>query len=189
MSVLFPARAVVGGLAVVTVVSSLVGCVLVEERSPGMADKPVTASIAPDNQTDPEALLERARAALQLHDGAYLQITSDYSLDASLLSPYATDEEVDRTRAFQDRLRVSGRRLTGTISYYNDQIQEYDPALGRLVILTCMNLGGTRLIDASGDDVTPPDRQSVESMQITFEVSPDTMKVGEGVVWTGSTVC
>lgn len=165
----------------------LSGCVSsgVDEVAASPAPTPVPAA----TELDKQAWLAEGTDVVKGYNAAMSQITSDYSVDASVLSPWASPEKVSEMRDFQNRLRLEGKRVIGDSEISSSVLQDIDVLGGRYTILTCEAMDNVRVLDSAGNDITPAGSESSATMQNVLVGREGELRVAESVVWSGSSIC
>ena len=105
-----------------------------------------------------------------------------------------TEQWLPNETASASQLANSGRRQTGATTHSPLKLQQVttDASGVSLVAYTCLNLAGTRILDAAGADVTPPTRESELSVEVSFRSSsksPVRLLVDSNEPWSGPTFC
>jgi hypothetical protein len=173
--------------AAVALVLLLAGCV---PTSPSPSPTP-EASSTPVFASEEEALAaaEEAYAAYQAASDA---VGASGGLDLAPLEPLLTDEQLQREKEGFELYRSNNWRTTGASTFDSVRLQSYEagePA--RVTVYLCSDVTMLRLIDATGADVTPPERPNRIPLQVSFEVRSGQAQplVSGSDVWEGDNFC
>ncbi len=79
-------------------------------------------------------------------------------------------------------------RVTGRNTLRDARLAQYDPASGVIQMYGCFGVGDTRVINASGEDVTP-EREAEVPVLLTFQLAGDTPLISGSEVWPGDDFC
>lgn len=171
------------------VLFALAGCVpsdAPDRPSPSPTAAPVFAS-------DAEAL-----AAAEKAYAAYLRVSDEIAQDggrgADRFDSVVTKQWMSKEKAAALQLAQSGRHQVGSTLHSPLKLQQVDAdASGvNVVAYSCLDLTGTRILNASGMDVTPSTRQLQLSVQVSFRSSataPSLLLVDSNEPWSGSSFC
>jgi hypothetical protein len=174
------------------VVVALSGCV--PAPTPVVPTAPPTPAATPVFASNAQALAA-AKAAFT----GYLAVS-----DAIAASGGRKPERISRWVAPVDRpaelsafadLSKSGNRLTGATKFFGLKIQRIEQSVSGIVTLdayVCDDVSGTRLINASGKDVTPSSREDVIPLQAHFtsaSAGSPILLVEGSEPWSGTDFC
>lgn len=171
--------------AVVTAltVALLTGCATTTIGEPEPA--PTTAS--PVFASDEEALAA-AQAAYERYSEASDQVVSSGTGDVAPLSELVTPEQLERERSEIETLVRSQRRIEGKAELASFALQDYQLD-GSATAYVCLDVSGTRVVDASGRDVTPPDRRPGQPLLVRFEFTEGELLLSGSEVWQSGDFC
>jgi hypothetical protein len=176
-------------VAVVVVAAMLAGCVP-QPQHPTPSVKP---SVAPVFASD-AAALAAAKKAYEGYLAASDAIAQAGGVDTSSLSQWDTAKQLVRDKASFGRLAARKEHISGRSTYSHFTLQDLDQSpLGRvqLVAYACMDVSETRLLDGSGNDVTP-DRIEIVPLQLTFTNATKgskTFLIDGSDSWSGNDFC
>lgn len=90
-----------------------------------------------------------------------------------------------------DAMMSRGYRTSGTITADRFQLvqRERAGASETIQVYACVGVGNTRILDATGADVTPPERTAVVPMIVEFLADADGVKVSGSAPWSGENFC
>lgn len=150
-------------------------------------------STAPVFATDADALAaaEKTYAGYQAASDA---IGRDGGADSDRIAEWVTPSMVaTEKKQFKSLTRI-GDHLAGTSSFRNFRLQEIEQRAGAVYLTAylCDDVTNSRVLDAEGDDVTPPARQGVIPVEVAFRNSPTgsaRLLVEGSTVWTGRNFC
>lgn len=87
-------------------------------------------------------------------------------------------------------MREKGLRFTGAGTFEPKGLEEIDEERRNLGVRMCLGIGDTRLIDASGADITPSDREPVTPTIVSFTTTKSGRIVIKGSdYWSGESFC
>lgn len=119
-----------------------------------------------------------AEATYRAYVDAVNAKNSDGALDprpTDFLIGDALDGELAADRQFTDL----GIRLGGPIDVKSFDLSEVTASTAHGAV--CLDVSDARVLDAGGDDVTPPDRDELLGLALTFIWTPDGVLVSESV--------
>jgi len=173
-----------------TLLLVLAGCVPVDSKpstSPSASATPVFAS-------DAEAL-----AAAEKAYAAYLKvseaITGDGGASPDRIDPYVTAGQAPREHETYAYFSQNDFHTVGTATFSPPSLEqiEFDKlGAAELTVYTCVNASSVRVLDASGTDVTPANREDLTPLEVTLVSSKTTrsrLLISESSRWSGSGVC
>jgi hypothetical protein len=184
------ARIVVGILVGATAVLALAGCVqpaprVIPTSEPSSA--PVFASDA--------AALAAARKAYTGYVAASDAIGNDGGTNPQRIAKWVTPERLKtETKAF-NTFAKSGGHLEGSSVVSHFSIERVDQSRTGKVAVTayaCDDVSNSRLIDASGTDITSPSREDVVPLEVSFQnlhSGSSTLVVEGSDPWSGTDFC
>ncbi len=174
-----------------TLVLALAGCV--PSGGHGTASPSASASATPVFSSDEEAL-KAAEAAYAAYVKVSDQIANDGGKDPGRFAAVVTKDWLPTEFSSASTLEQSGRHQTGATAFSNLQLQQrsQDGNGANLVVYTCLDLSGTRILDAADHDVTPLSRQPKVSIEVSFKSDPRMLShllVDKNEPWPGHTFC
>jgi hypothetical protein len=166
---------------------ALAGCGSSPEPDDGAEPTPSAREPAfPSN----EAAFDAAVALYQRYFDVSGAILAEGGVDVDRLYEVAeegtwAENEIATFRHFAE-LR---QHIEGRATFRNPQLVQYQPDTGLVQIYACTDASQTRVIDATGVDVTP-ERQPEVPFVVTFTVSGDRqLLIEEAEVWDGAGIC
>jgi len=183
------ARLCLTGVAVACSALFLSGCV-----QPVPAVTPAaTSSSKPLFASDEEALAAATKAY-----AAYLQmsdlIAQEGGASPERLAPLVTSEWLKKEVAVFEKFATTNRHQLGVSTFNNVVVQQvYDNLSAEAVtVYLCEDVSATRFADASGQDVTPLERQVLVSLEVTLQEKASeksSLVISEIQPWSGSNAC
>jgi len=153
----------------------------------------------PDPTTAPVfATDEDALAAAEVAYGEYLRasdaITAKNGADPNTIGEYVHSEYLPEVLEVFENYRVEGLVTEGVIAFDSVDLQQYSDDLVGPVTITfyvCLDVTRARLLDAEGDDVTPPERDDRVPLEVSMESAERTSEllVKSSELWTGADFC
>jgi len=138
---------------------------------------PTPSPVEPEPHASPTPLFateDEALAAAEEAYAAYLRVSdliaSEGGANPERIAPYVTGEwlqvELSAFRSFE----ATGKRIVGATTVTSTALQRLDQDHDQieLVVYSCSDVSGSRVIDKSGADVTPQDRPEMVNLQLTF---------------------
>ncbi len=175
-------------LLAAAVLLTLAGCAPTESH----ASSEPSASATPVFSSDAEAL-----AAAEKAYAAYLKVSDEIGHDGGK-SPERIDGFVTKSR-LQTELRGSkaiesrGIRTVGSTAFRAASLQgmSYFGTNFEVTIYACWDTSGVRILDASGNDVTPAGRVSEETLEVSFvtEHGMLPLRLDSDDSWSGPSSC
>lgn len=149
----------------------------------------VAQSDAPIFASDEEALAA-AVAAYELHlsvTGEILAGTAQVEQVREVTAPNYRDERVDELTSFVD----SGLRATGDTTIDTASLIERLDSVGETIvsIYACQDVSATRLLNSSGEDITPPDRDVRVPLVLEFRGETSAILLSGNQLWSGDDFC
>jgi hypothetical protein len=142
---------------------------------------------------------EEALAAAEEAYAAYLAVSDaiaqDGGRDPERLAPHVTPGWLEKEVEVFELFAASGRRLVGETQLRSSHLQQIsdDGRLpGQLVAYFCTDFASTRIVDSSGADVTPTDREAIVTLEVSFVIeSQDSARllVDGSAPWVESSLC
>jgi len=177
-------RTLVGAVVLVGMLA-LSGCVD-GDRIPTLPPAPTATPLFASE----EEALAAAEEAYAAYLGASLLIGSDGGAEAGRIAPFVTEERLEVELEAFARLRESGLRVVGEASFQTKEIQTFDQSdeFAEITFYVCWDGSASRVIDATGADVTPVDRAErlvLEVVMVTAADSADFL-LSSDEQWPGS---
>ena len=168
---------------------ALAGCAASPEPEP----TPTKTAAAPIFASDEEALAAAEEAFhryLEVGD----QIANEGGVEPERLRGVASGREEAETLDFFERLRKNGTRLEGKTAFDSMKFQELYQADGivKVSVYFCMDVSGTKLISAAGEDITQQDRKlrvARTAVLVGQEADSSRLLVDETEKWPGDDFC
>ncbi|MGR2753615.1 hypothetical protein [Agromyces arachidis] len=140
------------------------------------ADASAAATPAPATGAEPifasdEEALAAAVEAYEEYARVSAQVANSGGIGADAISEFVSAEFNDAVQREFAALRDSGLRMAGENVYYNPRLEERNS--GRVSVIFCRDISGTRLIRADGTDATPPDRDLIQATRVEFATIED----------------
>lgn len=159
-----PLRAGVGVVLVAAAVS-LAGC------TPGPAPKPTPTPLF---TSEAEAFKAAEQVYRDYVDAGNAQQNGDQSADPQqYLAGVALDDDVKSVRDFEK----SGLKITGTSTIKYFRAQSFDTKSEGVESLACLDVSGSRVVNAAGVDVTPTNRQALVGLSVRMSPDKDGLKI------------
>jgi hypothetical protein len=180
----------VAGLAVAIIATlTLAGCAQPQPRvipTSASSAKPVFASDA--------AALAAAKKAFTGYVSASDAIGNDGGKNPQRIAPWVTTTRLKTETKEFNAFAKTGERLEGPSAISRFTLQELDQSAGKVVLTAyvCDDVSASKLLDASGADITPSAREDVVPLQVRFrnlKRSSKTLVVEGSDPWSGSDFC
>lgn len=186
-----PARHVAVFALIVALTSvAAAGCA---SEEPEVSASP-SRSLAPVFTSEEEALAE-VNATYTDYLATSDLITSEAGSDPNRIDPYVTsnyrDSEVEGYKIFSTR----NVHTVGLSTFDSVRFQRFSTNLNAgdlITVYLCSDVTAVRLIDASGNDVTPADRQNRLPLEVDFAVTltdSASLQINRSDVWSGQDFC
>lgn len=161
----------------------------------GCVPQPSTVTPTPDASSTPVfASDEEALAAATAAYAAYLAmsdlIAGDGGVNPERLQPLVTEGWLKREIDVFSLFAAKGLSQSGSTSFSNAAIQQYSDDF--VSIYVCTNSSDTRVHNSAGVDVTPPDRETLSSLEVTFRAAtalPSKLRLERNEPWSGESFC
>jgi hypothetical protein len=183
------AAPLVATLLAIVVSLGLAGCV---QPSPHIIPTS-TPSTKPVFASDAAALAAAKRAYV-----AYLamsdRIGNDGGSNPQRIAPLVTKDRISVEVKQFDTFARTGDHFSGSSSFSKFHLQQLTQT-GRDVSLSayaCDDVSNSRVIDATGADITPPTRRDIYPIQIEFrnlKAGSSTLQVEGSTLWSGQDFC
>lgn len=165
----------------------MTGCVGASEPTP--TPTPTDVTIAPIFATDEEALAA-AVSAYEAYSSVVNAIASDGNIGVDRIRGVATDGYARQIETMFEDLAQRGLTIQGTTRVDSFRLVEAATVGGgaEVTILLCSDVSRSRILDASGRDVTPkdrPDRSALQAIVVSSEKEPDRLIVDREDPWSG----
>jgi hypothetical protein len=188
--VLVVSRIVISAGIAAGVAILMTGC---QQKAPRPGPTTQTADASPYFKSDDEALREGLEGY-----GTYLamsdMITQSGGVDPQRIAPFVSENLLPSFVEGYDAMREKGLRSTGATAYDSGRLQSWstDRATGAIVsFYLCIDVEQVRLLDSSGNDVTPAERAPRIPILATIAVR-DSMSEAvlvENEPWSGDSFC
>lgn len=101
---------------------------------------------------------------------------------------YTTGAAYESDLRVLDQIRSSGSRVEGEIvvTSFEGQVALVDDALPTVEAIVCIDNSGTRVLDAEGNDVTPPTRLELAGFALSFVVEDSTLLISRSELLEGA---
>ena len=170
-------------IAVPLIALALAGC---SAQQPAPQQNSVSVEEKPLFASDEEAL-----AAAQVAYANYLAVSDQIARDGGanperlkglvstdlLESQYSTYEEVSAGKLY----------ASGSSRFFNFKIQQVSS--GQISNYVCLDVSGIRVIDKTGEDVTPDDRPNLLPLNLNWSIEGHVLILESSDVWTGENFC
>jgi hypothetical protein len=154
----------------------LAGCT----PSEPMPTPPPTPSTAPVFASDEEALAA-AEEAYGEYSAAVDAVINDGGVAPERIEPLVSSDIYEQEVAGYRDLAANGWHGTGTTTF-DLQLQRYDDSV--VTVYACDDVGGTDIVDSSGNSVVKDGRASVIPYEVDFDVK-DSMRIVRKEIWGG----
>lgn len=175
------ATAGIGALLVLT------GCVG-GDPLPTLPPEPTSAPIFASE----EEALAAAEEAYAAYSEVSAQISMDGGADAQRIAQYVTDEQLASELATAEYYESNGLRASAPPTTSLFTLQQYSELQGmvEVVVYVCVDVTDVAVLNESGADVTPTDREPVVALEVTLigEGSRDLL-IASTEVWPGTSFC
>ena len=175
-----------GAAAVAAVAMVFAGCggapPELEPTPTRTAQQPVFGSL--------DEAFEAAVAAYQRYLDVWNQIAAEGgAAPERLLQVMEAGELADQEIAFFEGLASSGQRVAGAATFDNPRLLQYVDASSLIQIYACSDISAARLLDATGNDITP-ERDEWIPLMISLSVGTSAdVRVAEREVWDRPGIC
>ncbi len=166
---------------------ALTGCV---DGDP-LPTLPPTPTSTPVFASEEEALAA-AEAAYEAYNEMSNTIAAEGGRDPERIEPFVTPNYLPSEVDTYDYYRVNGLHLEGGVRVARLSLQQYLELDGsaEVAVYVCLDVLAARVIDNSGVDVTPRDRDDVIPLEVVFVgVSRDELKIDRSDQWSDSSFC
>ncbi|GAA1939270.1 hypothetical protein [Agromyces allii] len=163
---------------------ALSACSADAEPTPSASPAPTEA--APIFASDEEALAA-AVAAYDRYLDVTQQIGEDGGANAERILEVATQDYANQEIPNYESLAQHEYRVVGRGTIDAPRLMERSGSVVR--IYGCVGVGTTRVLDASGVDITSSERPTTIPLQLSFEAKNDTLLVADSDVWSGDDFC
>ncbi|MBM7829405.1 hypothetical protein JOE59_000110 [Agromyces cerinus] len=174
--------------AVALLLSGCAGGVPTASPSPSAdAAEPIFAS-------DEEALAA-AESGYSSHLALVDQVTASGGVDVSRLREVATSSYAENLTDSLGRLQESGTHTAGDTRFDSvGLIERFETeGVATVSVYLCLDVTDVRVVDAGGQDVTPPDRRNRAPIQVELEsgsaAEPTQLVVSGAQSWAGDDFC
>ncbi|MET4158468.1 hypothetical protein [Agromyces sp. PvR057] len=179
------AAAVAAGAAGAALAMALSGCSA--DVEPTAAPTPSTSSDAAPIFASDEEALAAAVAAYEAYLDVAQEIGEEGGEDPGRLRNAVTSDYADQEIPNYESLSEHHYRVEGRGSLDKPTLMERSDSTVR--IYGCIGVGTSRVLDAEGNDITQPDRDSAVPLELTFSWSGDRLLLAGSDVWSGEDYC
>ena len=177
--------------ALTTIAAAAIGTLLLSGCLPQQptATPPPEVTAAPIFASDEEALAA-ATAAYAAYLSMSDQIAADGGANPDRLEPFVTADWLLREVEVFTNFASRGLSQTGSTVFTNVTVQQYSQ--DSVVIYVCTDSTETRVHNTVGADLTPADRETQTSLEVTFEVistAPVQLRLDGTEPWFGQSFC
>ncbi len=156
-------------------------------------DAEPSSAVAPLFASDEEALAA-ATAAYEEYLLLSNSITENPDSEIELLREATTSEYFEEVESAVQSLREQGLVTMGTTQLQSAQLQQHFQDLdGQAVVImyACIDVSAVRVLDATGTDQTPAEREELVNLEVEFQssVEDDNLRISRSDVWTGGSLC
>jgi len=122
-------------------------------------------------------------------------IGRDGGLDPQRVSKWVSADWLPNEIKGAASLAAQHEHLVGTTEYRSFTLQQLEQTHGGRVeidVYVCVDVSGTRLLDASGNDMTSPSRPDIVPLQIQFKnisAGSRVLVLSESEPWSGQNFC
>ena len=179
---------VAGVVLAITAALALAGCVqppahVIPTSEPSA--KPVFASDA--------AALAAAKKAFTRYLATSDEIAHDGGANIERLAPFDTDAQLSRDSAAFAKMKLAGHHTVGASQFSDVSLERSEVVSGKahVVAYICMQIGGTQLVDLSGNDVGSgrPLAVPLEVSFVSSEINNETLLIDRSDGWSGTNFC
>lgn len=161
--------------------------------APAPSPSPSADAAEPIFASDEEALAAAVQA-YELYIETVDQLTQDGGEQPERIRDVVDDQYVQELLDSLQRLKESGNHTTGDTKFDQLKLVERTEEGGsaQVTAYVCIDVSGVRVINAAGDDVTPPDRAPRRPLQAIFVSSsdePSKLLPSGSEKWTGDDFC
>lgn len=139
---------------------------------------------------------EEALAAAEDAYAAYGEVSdliaAEGGSDPERIAPFVTEDqlqnEMDAAAYYGDQqLHAEGRAATTKVEL--QQVSELNGFV-EIAIYVCIDVSSVRILDASGNDVTPVDREPIAALEVVLVGdASDSLLIASSDVWPDSSFC
>jgi hypothetical protein len=175
-----------GGLVFVGMLA-LTGCVE-GDRLPTLPPTPTSTPIF----TSEEEALAAAEAAYAAYNEVSGLIAMDGGANPDRIAPFVTDEQLADELEGSDFYQRNGIHASGGGVINSTVLQQFSETdgLAEVVVYVCLDVSGARILDASGADVTPPDRDPVIALEVVMTGESSTsLLIADSQQWPTTDIC
>ena len=152
---------------------------------------PPTPSATPIFASEEEALAAAEEAYAAYSEMSDL-ISSEGGAEPERIAPLVTESQLEREVETAEYFSSRNLRAVGgpTVTYF--ELQQFSESAegAEVVVYVCLDVSETRVVDATGADVTPPDREPTVPLEVEFvSDEANSLLVARSDVWSGSSFC
>ena len=175
------------GAAVLLGMLALSGCV---EGDP-LPTLPPTPSATPIFASEEEALAAAEEAYAAYSEVSDL-IANDGGVDPERIAPFVTDEQLQNELDTAAYYRDHGIHSVGSVTVIKTVLQQANESVGtvEVAVYVCLDVESVRVLDNSGNDVTPSDRDPITALEVVLQGdAADSLLVASSDLWSDSSFC
>lgn len=179
-------RRVVGAIAVLGMLT-LAGC----DGGHPLPTLPPTPSSTPVFASEEEALAA-AEAAYAAYSEVSDLISNAGGAEPERIAPYVTEEQLQRELDTAEYFESNGLRAVGSPLVARFDLQQYveSDGVAEITVYLCLDVSGVGVVDSTGADVTPTDRQPVVPLEVGFRGdAPGALLIASSDTWSGTSFC
>jgi hypothetical protein len=139
-----------------------------------------------------EEALDAAEEAYAAYSVASDLISSDGGVEPERIQPFVTVDQFERELETAEFFRSNGWRTIGSPWTSKFDLQQYSELAGgaEVVVYVCLDVSAVAVVDESGTDVTPSDREPIVPLEVLFLAGPDdVLLVASSEQWPGASFC
>lgn len=157
--------------------------------SPASPTRVATASTAVARFSSNAEALTAAKRAYKHYLAITDAIADDGGEGVDRVNNVVTPDVYERELASFSRLKEKRLRVIGNTGILKFIAQSVDLKSGSVSAYACLDLKASRVLNRSGDDVTPKDRPDQYTAIIRFVWQGDRMLLREDNAWSGDSIC
>lgn len=137
-------------------------------------------------ETEEEALA----AAMEVYE-AFAQVGStilnEGGRDIERLRPLTTQAWFERETPAYEAFAETGNHTVGHASLIDTKVQSWSDA--DVSLYSCQDNSSVSVLDSSGEDVTPSDRPSIVTFEVSLTFEGGKLRVDSSSLWSHGTTC
>jgi hypothetical protein len=178
----------VGTLACLLSAAALTGCTPGASPAPTPTSTPTSTAIFASEDEALAAATDVYQEYLAVSD----QVSSDGGTDPERLRPFLADAYWLTEEASIEQLRAAGVHTDGNSSFDSAELVEISDDMNVVTVRLCADVSNIRIVDSSGEDITPSDRTDRIPLEVEFAVDmADTrsLLIARSDVWAATDGC